>query len=140
MPKDSKVKSENRDLSFSLVNIIALVIVIIIAGFIGWGFDIAKQNKTISHSEEKVAAVQSIVYNGQEGKNALELLKGIATIQTQDSSMGTFVTAINDIQNTNTQYWMFYVNNELAPVAADQYQTKNDDKIQWRFEDIGNFQ
>lgn len=128
----------NPTTSWTLLNVVAMVIVIVIAGLVGWGVDLARQNKA-SKNTPAVAAVQAVTYDGQDGQNALDLLKQIATVQTQDSSMGVFVTSINGIENTNTQYWMFYVNGELASVAADQYQTKSSDKIEWRYQDIGNF-
>lgn len=137
MPKEVK---KEKVLTVSLANIAAMVGVLIIALLAGWGFDLARQNQVAKQTEEKVAAVQSIAYDGQDGQNALDLLKKQATVETQDSSMGAFVISVNGIGNTNTQYWMFYVNGELAATAADQYQTKNTDKIEWRYESIGNFE
>lgn len=132
----SGVKSSN--LSVNLTNILAMVVVLLIAGLVSWGVDVSKKNNP-NNQQQAVAAVSSIAYNGQDGKNALDLLKENNKIETQDSSFGIFVTTINGIQNTNNQYWMFYVNGELSSTAPDQYQSKNSDKIEWRYQDISGF-
>ncbi len=75
-----------------------------------------------------------IQYQGIEGKNAFELLKAKNQVVSKESSFGAFVSEINGIKNTDKEFWMFYVNGELAKVAADKYITKNTDKIEWRFE------
>lgn len=120
----------------SIANIVAIVLLIVLVGFAG-NF-LGKYSKNISKNTEKeVASVQSVVYFGEDGKSALELLKNNTNeIQTQDSSLGVFVLSINGVSNTDNQFWMFYVNDQLSSVAADQYQTKNEDKIEWRYEKL----
>lgn len=120
--------------SWSTVNVIAVIITLVIVGLVGMGFDKVNQNRTANDTVKEVAAVSAIAYDGEDGKTALDLLKTRATIETQDSSIGIFVVAINGMTNSDSQYWMFYVNGELAPVAADQYASKNGDKIEWRYE------
>lgn len=128
------VNNNRNSSSIGLLNIIAIIVVIVIAGAVGFLAD--KYNPKAAKQKQEVASVQAISYDGEEGKTALELLKAKAEIQTQDSSIGSFVTEINGTANTDDHFWMFYVNNELAPVASDQYQTKNGDKIEWRYEAI----
>jgi len=120
--------------STGLINIIAIIVVIIIAGVVGFLAD--KYNPKAGGQKQAIASVQTIAYDGQEGKTALDLLKEKADIQAEESSIGSFVTEINGIANSEDHFWMFYVNNDLAPVASDQYQTKDGDKIEWRFEAI----
>jgi hypothetical protein len=50
--------------------------------------------------------------------------------------MGSFVTSIDGTANTTDTYWMFYVNDQLSSVSSDQYQSKNTDKIEWRYEQL----
>lgn len=129
---DVRVKSKN-EIGLSPMNIVAMIIVLAIFGFIG--FFAAQKNDTNSKpAEQSVAAVQAIAYDGENGKNALDLLKSKAEIQTQDSSIGVFVISINGISNSEDHFWMFYVNGELAQVSADQYTTQNGDKIEWRYD------
>ena len=120
--------------SVGLINIIAIIVVLVILGAIGYGA--SKHQTAAEKQKQEVASVQAISYDGEEGKTALDLLKTKAEVQTQDSSIGSFVTEINGTTNTDDHFWMFYVNGELAPVASDQYQTKNGDKIEWRYEAI----
>lgn len=129
---DVRVKSNNK-IDLSVMNIVAMIIVLAIFGFIGY-FSAQKNNVNTDLNTQAVAAVQAIAYDGEDGKNALDLLKSKAEIQTQDSSIGVFVISINGVSNSNDHFWMFYVNGELAQVSADQYTTKNGDKIEWRYD------
>lgn len=120
----------------SIANIVAIVLLIVLVGFAGNFLGKYSENNS-KNTEKEVASVQSVVYFGEDGKSALELLKNNTNeIQTQDSSLGVFVLSINGVSNTDNQFWMFYVNDQLSSVAADQYQTKNEDKIEWRYEKL----
>ena len=116
-----------------VVNIVAMAIVIILFGA---GGHFLGKNVSNTKTEKQVAAAQVVSYDGQDGKNALDILKEKADIKVQDSSIGTFVLSINGTSNSEDHYWMFYVNDELSPFGADQYQTKGSDKIEWRYEAI----
>lgn len=118
--------------AFGITNLIAIIVVLTIFG--GIGYFSSKNNTSNENKKQSVAAVQAVAYDGQDGKNALELLKDKAQIQTQDSSIGVFVVSINGVSDTEDQFWMLYVNGELAQSTPDQLVTKNNDKIEWRFE------
>jgi hypothetical protein len=72
-----------------------------------------------------------ITYNGEDGKNALELLQAQHTI---DVSAEGFVNSINGVEPVGNQFWAFYVNGEQAQVGAKDYQTKSSDTIEWKLE------
>ena len=129
---DVRVKTKNK-IGFEPMNVVAMVIVLAIFGFIGF-FAAGKSDVNTDSNTQAVAAIQAIAYDGEDGQNALDLLKSKAEIQTQDSSIGVFVISINGISNSEDHFWMFYVNGELAQVSADQYTTKNGDKIEWRYD------
>lgn len=126
--------------SWSMGNFIAVIIlggILIIGGtLLGTFVSNRQNNKAIEGTQNafKPIVVKTISYEGVDGKNALELLKASHTIQTQDSSLGVFVTTIDETENTSDTYWMFYVNGQLGSTGADQYITKTGDKIEWRFE------
>ncbi len=128
--------------SWGLLNLIAIIIlgaILIIGGSLLGNYVSKKQvNKTVSGIANQFQPVveKTLAYDGQEGKTALDILKASHDVKAEDSSMGVFVTSIDGTANTNDSYWMFYVNNELASVSSDQYQTKNNDKIDWRFEKL----
>jgi hypothetical protein len=128
--------------SWGLLNFVAIIIlgaILIIGGSLLGNYVSQKQaDKTVAGIKNQFQPVvqKTISYDGQEGHTALDLLKASHEVKTEDSATGSFVTAIDGIANTNDTYWMFYVNNELPSVASDQYQTKNSDKIEWRFEKL----
>lgn len=127
-------KSNGLKLGVSLMNVVAIIIVVGLVG-VGGHF-LGRYNEKHTQVTPAVASVQTFTYEGVDGKTALDLLKEKADAQVQESSIGSFVTSINGTENTSEQFWMFYVNGELAPMGADQYQTKNGDQIEWRFESI----
>ncbi len=78
-----------------------------------------------------------VKYNGQDGKNALEILKATHKVSTKTfDGVGEYVESINDVVPDKTHFFSFYVNGEQAQVGADQYVTKSSDKIEWRLEEI----
>jgi hypothetical protein len=104
-----------------------------------------QQVSSVSQEQEPVAAEEVgevaaeqqtvITYQGEEGKTALELLKERAEVTTQTSSFGEYVESINGIKGgTDNKYWIFYINGDAATVGAGEYQTQNDEVIEWRFE------
>lgn len=139
MPKKITAKSNKNKQpllnGFSWLNIIAITVVIVLVGLFGFLVDNRNHN-VAKERNEKIAGTQVIKYDGVDGKNALEILKKSANIRTEETVIGVFVSKINDVENDNQHYWMFYVNGDLANVSADQYQTKNTDKIEWRYEKI----
>lgn len=128
--------------SWGLGNFIAIIIlgaILIFGGSLLGSYVSQKQaNKAVAGlaNQFKPVVVKTINYDGQDGKTALDLLKTSHEVKSEESSIGSFVTAIDADANTNDTYWMFYVNDELAPVGADQYQSKSTDKIEWRFEKL----
>lgn len=126
--------------SWGLGNLIAIIT---LAGLVILGGHFLGNYTAQKQAQKSVAGIESVFkpvvekvvqYEGQNDKTALELLKAGHQIETQDSSIGIFVTAIDDIKNQENKYWMFYVDGKLASVGADQYKTKDGEKIEWRYE------
>jgi hypothetical protein len=124
--------------------VIAGVFVLVAAttGVLAWVSQPNEQPKVASSqtSVQKPAASSAVVradyvsYPGQDGKNALELLKSHTKVQTKSSSFGDMVVAINGKDGANKKYWTFYINGEMAQVGAGAYTTKNADKIEWKLQ------
>lgn len=75
----------------------------------------------------------SYLYLGQEGKNALELLKAkYPSTTTKTSTAGEYVTGIDGKEAGANEYWQFLVNGKEAPVGAGVYETKASDTIEWK--------
>lgn len=75
----------------------------------------------------------SVSYKGEEGKDALVLLKQKYSV-TQGAS--GLVVGINGkkADSKNREYWAFYVNGKMANVGSSDYETKNEDLIEWKIE------
>lgn len=130
----------NEKSSWGLGNFIAVIIlaaILILGGSLLGSYVSNKQaQKSVAGTQIQFQPVveKTISYDGQEGKNALELLNASHEVKTEESTVGIFVTSIDNTVNESDKYWMFYVDGQLAPVGADQYTTKNDEKIEWRYE------
>ncbi|MGA3150525.1 MAG: DUF4430 domain-containing protein [Candidatus Saccharimonadales bacterium] len=75
-----------------------------------------------------------ISYKGENGKDALTLLKQHAQVQTKHYSFGDFVVSINGIAGNGPKYWTFYINGKEASVGAGAYITKNSDILDWKLQ------
>jgi hypothetical protein len=80
-----------------------------------------------------ITTTQDITYKGQEGKDALTLLKSQAVIEQDASGM---VSSINHKKAnfSKHEYWAFYINGKLAQVGPASYKTKNTDTLLWKIE------
>ncbi len=76
-------------------------------------------------------AADSVTYAGQDGKNALELLQ--ANNQVDVTAEG-FVNAIDGKKPGDRQFWAFYVNCNQAEIGAKDYQTTDQDLVEWKLE------
>jgi len=113
--------------------IFVLVIVLAAMGVLGFA------HRTKAPSDTSTAVTQStntISYQGEDAKNALDLLKSHATVETTtDPSLGEYVTSVNGVKGgTNNKYWIMYVNGQSSSVGASDYVTKSTDTIEWKFE------
>lgn len=128
--------------SWGLGNFIAIIIlgaILIIGGsLLGSSVSNKQSQKAVSglESQFKPVVEKVISYDGQDNKTALDLLKEGRDVQTQESSIGVFVTGIDGTANTTDTYWMPYVNDQLLPDSSDKYQTKAGEKIEWRYEKL----
>lgn len=77
--------------------------------------------------------VDAFSYIGEEGKDALALLKEKTSVEQNTSGL---VISINNrkADDVKREYWAFYVNGKQAPVGSAEYQTKKGDKIEWKIE------
>ena len=55
-------------------------------------------------------------------------------IEYKPSDFGVLVEKINDFKNgQDGKYWMLYINDKPAVLAADKIEAKSGDKIEWKF-------
>lgn len=80
---------------------------------------------------------EHVSYRGQEGKNALALLKAGHKVEVKVySGIGEFVDGIDGLKSDAQHFWSFYVNGKQATVGAGSYTTKTTELIEWKFEKI----
>lgn len=73
-----------------------------------------------------------------EDQSALDLLNKTKSIEIKESSYGKLVDSIEGVKNnTDSKYWLYYINGEPASVGAADYMLKQNDKIEWRFQSGG---
>ncbi|HYC79883.1 MAG TPA: DUF4430 domain-containing protein [Candidatus Binatia bacterium] len=96
----------------------------------------AVQNEQETDSQQ-LAPAALVRYPGQDGRNAMELLKSLHRVETQSfGDMGEFVKSINGIEPDSTRFWAMYVNGSISQTGAEQYVTKSSDTIEWKLEEI----
>ncbi len=90
-------------------------------------------NPTPTIVSERKTQDQTVTYKGEEGKDALTLLKEFAKVEQGPSGL---VTSINSrlAEDKNKEFWAFYVNGKMSEVGPADYQTKDEDKIEWKIE------
>jgi hypothetical protein len=92
-----------------------------------------------SHSDAQLVTnaqhqLTEISYHGQNGVDALTLLKQHATVSTKHYSFGDLVVSINGTAGSGPKYWTFYVNGKMAQVGAGAYATKDADALMWKLQ------
>lgn len=70
------------------------------------------------------------------GQTALEVLQSAASVQIQESPLGTFVQGINGLLGDNEHYWAFYVNSEYANQGAGATVLKAGDVVRFEYTSV----
>jgi len=55
-------------------------------------------------------------------------------LSTKQYDFGVFVTGVGDVMTTAEYGWIYYVNSVSGTVAADAYELKSGDQVEWKFE------
>ena len=103
------------------------------------GQNTSQQNAMQERTEtKKEPDTTTVAYHGQDGRTALEILKGIKTVETKVyAGIGEMVVSIDGVKpEDSSEFWAFYVDGKQAQVGADQYVTKKGEKIEWKLEKI----
>lgn len=75
-------------------------------------------------------------YPNLSGVTVFDILNQTAVVTFIEFAYGKFVVAINGVENNANQngfYWQYWVNDELAPIAVDNYILSDDDQILWKY-------
>lgn len=114
---------------------VAVVTFLVVAAGVSTGVAIHhKENgdvQTVSNAQHQLTQIS---YDGQNGENAYVSLQKHATVQSKKYSFGYFITAIDGVTGNGPRYWTLFVNGKEASVGANDYITKNSDRIMWRLQ------
>lgn len=75
-------------------------------------------------------------YANLTGETAFDVLNQTAIVTFSEFAYGRFVESINGVENNannNGFYWQYWVNEELGPVAADNFILSDDDRVLWKY-------
>lgn len=114
--------------------ILAAVIVVAAAGGSTWAYVANSPSHKVHAVTNAQHQTTQLSYQGQNGVNALDLLKEHATVKTKHYSFGDLVTSIDGTAASGSKYWTLYVNGKMSNVGASAYVTKNGDTIMWRLQ------
>jgi hypothetical protein len=101
--------------------------------------DTTSQNLQKASDEQPIiprAESSYVVYYGENGKNAFDLLEAFTKVEYKQYSFGVFVESINGVKPDDKHFWKLYYNGQEAQVGASQLQTKDGDAIEWKIEEI----
>jgi hypothetical protein len=89
----------------------------------------------IEVAREGIAPEYHIVYDGDDGKTVLELLREHAeSVETDGTGDELLVTAVNGHEGGfEGRYWIYYVNEQAGQIAASRMTTVDGDSIEWFF-------
>lgn len=76
------------------------------------------------------------VFSNQIGVTVFDILNQTSVVTFTQYAYGKFITSINGVENNannNGRYWQYWVNDELAPVAADNYLLTDGDQVLWKY-------
>lgn len=134
--------------------VIGIGLIILVSGLVIFSDKISQfflEEETETSQETIEREVSLIIDDGEEspkifeaefkeGFTAFNLLKEKTEelniiLKTKTYDFGVLIEAIGDKENgENGKYWLYYVNEEMPPVAADKKEIKPGDKIEFKFE------
>lgn len=134
--------------------VIGIGLIILVSGLVIFPDKISQfflEEETETSQETIKKEVVLIIDNGEESPKIFEaefkerftvfdLLKEKTgelniILKTKTYDFGVLIEAIGDKENgEDGKYWLYYVNEEMPPVAADKKEIKPGDKIEFKFE------
>jgi len=92
--------------------------------------------ETINYGNDKPSENFTQAINND--KTVFDVLNLTAkNIDSKQYDFGVMINSINDVKSgTDQKYWVYYVNDQSATIAADKYILKPNDKITWSFENL----
>jgi hypothetical protein len=135
--KTQKIIPSQSKFAFSILDGIVLVIFIAVAVLVGMRIH-EKNTGEVAGQETTTSAqsAESIKLQGVDGVSAYDLLAKDHKVGADKTDFGVFVNSIDGVSNSDSKYWIYYVNGQIGEVAADKYVTKEGDEIEWRYQTL----
>jgi hypothetical protein len=75
-----------------------------------------------------------LTFTNLNGTNALDVTESVVSVEKEWYGDLVYVTSIAGVPNDaeNGWFWQYWVNNELAPIAANKYNLEENDIVSWR--------
>ncbi len=77
------------------------------------------------------------------GDTLLDVTVLVAEVNYTTSNFGAFVNSINNVNNTSTNAWIWWIHNQFGwsegPVACDKYVLGDNETLCWYYEDISTW-
>jgi hypothetical protein len=89
-------------------------------------------NNNVTNNQESVSD-KVFEYKGEEGKDALTLLKEKTEVNLDNVGMVVSIDGTK-ANSEGREFWAFYVNGEMSQVGAADYKSKDMDVIDWKIE------
>jgi hypothetical protein len=68
------------------------------------------------------------------GDTVFDILCRVASVEYNSyPGLGKFVTSIDNLKQTQTAWWLYYVNGILASISSDRYRVMDGDNILWKY-------
>lgn len=83
------------------------------------------------------SAATQLLYQGVEGKTALELLRAKdPSAKTTGDGANAYVTSLEGYtaNTSKKEYWALFVNGKMSDVGAGSYVTKTGDQLRWEIQ------
>lgn len=112
--------------------ILSVVVILLVLIGLGAGSSYLAENSPKASTVRK--SVDTISYQGQDGKSVLDILKETHQVETVDTDFGVFVKTIDGVTQTDNSVWLYYINGEPGIEGANAAKTTNGQTIEWRYE------
>ncbi len=74
-----------------------------------------------------------LIFQGQTGRSAFEIMVDEHEVGYIGSAVGNFVNAIDSVEVNNKYGWLYSVNGVMGTVASDKYITDDSDIVRWHY-------
>lgn len=127
-----------------------LITILIVAGAVGGVYVYQNRNQDVGtpnlsdnqvaeQANSPVVTADYVKYQGQDGKNAFQVLQSVTQVEYKQYSFGVFVESVGGVKPDKDHFWKLYVNGQESQVGAGEVQTKNSDVIEWKLEEVKSY-